>query len=96
MLGHARELAPLRRVVWGLDAPSFTLSVGNTELEMGLLAQDERYLARRVLMDLQRSVSIDMSRASLDLLAGRAPAICRASLAQFGQRDGACIRHRGR
>lgn len=94
MLGHARELAPLRRVVWGLDAPSFTLSAGNTELEMGLLAQDERYLARRVLMDLQRSVSIDMSRASLDLLAGRVPAICRASLAQFGQRDGACIRHR--
>ena len=94
MLGHARELGPLRRVVWGIDAPSFTLSVGNTELESGLLAQDGRYLARRVLMDLQRSVSVDMSRASLDLLAGRAAAVCRPSLAQFGQRDGACIRHR--
>lgn len=94
MLGHARELGPLRRVVWGIDAPSFTLAIGNTELETGLLAQGEGYLARRMLMDLQRSVSFDMSRASLDLLAGRVPAVCRASLAQFGQRDGACLRHR--
>ena len=44
MLEHARQVGAVRTVIWGLDAPSFTLSVGNTELENGLLASDGRYL----------------------------------------------------
>ncbi|MTW13943.1 hypothetical protein GM658_25345 [Pseudoduganella eburnea] len=94
MLGHARQVGDVRTVIWGLDAPSFTLSVGNTELENGLLASDGRYLARRFLLDLQRSVSLDMSRESLDLLRGRSLAVCHPSLAQYGQRDGACMQAR--
>ncbi|WP_374580726.1 hypothetical protein [Pseudoduganella sp.] len=94
MLGHARQAAPVRRVIWGLDAPSFTLSQGNGELEAGLLARDGSYLARRRLLDLQRAVSIDMTRESLDMLRGRNEAVCHASLARYGQRDGVCMRHR--
>jgi hypothetical protein len=94
MLAHARQVAPVRKVVWGVDAPSFTLAVGNSELEDGLLARDGGYLARRVLLDLQRSVSVDMMRDSFSMLAGAVPLVCRPSLAQFGQRDAACIRHR--
>jgi hypothetical protein len=94
MLGHARQVAKVRKVIWGIDAPSFTLSVGNTELESGLLATDDIYLARRFLLDMQRAASVDMTRESLAVLGGRAPAVCRAALAQYGQRDGACIRHR--
>ncbi|XLZ71514.1 hypothetical protein ABT364_05970 [Massilia sp. SR12] len=94
MLGHARQVAPLREVIWGLDAPSFTLSQGNMELEAGLLARDGSYLVRRTLLDLQRGVSIDMTRESLALLRGSAESVCHASLARYGQRDGACMRHR--
>lgn len=94
MLGHARQAGPVRNVIWGLDAPSFTLSQGNGELEPGLLAKDGSYLARRALLDLQRAVSIDMTRESLALLRGQAESVCLASLARYGQRDGACMRHR--
>lgn len=94
MLGHARQVGDVRTVIWGVDAPSFTLSVGNTELENGLLASDGRYLARRVLLDLQRSVSVDMSRASFDMLSGIGPAVCHSSLAHAGQRDAGCMRYR--
>ncbi|WP_028105176.1 hypothetical protein [Pseudoduganella violaceinigra] len=94
MLAHARRVADIRSVIWGIDAPSFTLSVGNTELENGLLASGGNYLGRRFLLDLQRAVSIDMTRASFDILGGQTPEICHASLAQFGQRDGECMRSR--
>lgn len=94
MLAHARQTAPVSRVIWGLDAPSFTLSQGNGELEAGLLARDSAYLARRGLLDLQRAVSFDMTRESLAMLGGHTQAVCHASLAGYGQRDGACMRHR--
>lgn len=94
MLEHARQVAPIRRVIWGIDAPSFTLSVGNSELESSLIARDGSYLARRVLLDLQRAVSIDMTRASLAMLWRSEAQVCHPTLAQFGQRDGACIRYR--
>jgi hypothetical protein len=55
---------------------------------------DDGYIGKRFLLDLQRAISVDMTRDSLAMLGGSAPAICRSSLAQFGQRDGACIRHR--
>lgn len=94
MLGHARQAGPVRRVVWGIDAPSFTLNTGNSELDAGVVARDGGYLARRVLIDLQRAVSLDMSQDSLALLRGKAETVCRASLAGFGQRDNACMAHR--
>jgi len=94
MLGHALQVGQVGTVIWGIDAPSFTLSVGNSELENGLLASDERYLARRFLLDLQRAVSVDMTRESIDLLGGHAPKVCHPSLAQFGQRDAACMHYR--
>ncbi len=94
MLGHARQSGPVRRVIWGIDAPSFTLTAGNSELEPALLAKDDAYFARRVLLDLQRAVSMDMSRETLALLRGQTEPICHASLARFGQRDNACMRHR--
>lgn len=94
MFGHARQVAGIETVVWGIDAPSFLLSTGNPDLEDGLLADGKGYLAHRVLLDLQRAVSVDMSRDSLALLAGLPQAVCRPSLALFGQRDGACMRDR--
>lgn len=94
MLGHAMQVGRVGTVIWGIDVPSFTLSVGNSELENGLLASDGSYLARRFLLDLQRAVSVDMTRESFDLLDGQAPQVCHPSLAQFGQRDSACMHYR--
>ncbi len=94
MLGHARQVGEIRTVIWGVDAPSFTLSVGNTEFENSLLASDGRYLARRFLLDLQRAVSVDMSRESFDMLRGTRLAVCHSSLAQAGQRDAGCMHYR--
>ncbi len=94
MFGHARQVARVETVVWGIDAPSFTLSPGNSELEEGVLAKGGGYLARRFLVDLQRAVSVDMTRDAFSLVGGMAPAVCRTSLARFGQRDGACLRYR--
>ena len=94
MLGHARHVGDIRTVIWGLDAPSFTLSVGNSELENSLLASDGTYLARRFLLDLQRAVSVDMSLESFDMLRGRGLGVCHSSLAQAGQRDASCMHYR--
>lgn len=94
MLGHVKQVGELRAVIWGIDAPSFTLSIGNSELESGLLASDGRYLARRILMDLQRAVSVDMSRESFDMLSGSQLAVCHSSLALAGQRDADCMHYR--
>lgn len=96
MLAHAQGVARVHTVIWGIDAPSFSLAVGNSELEGGLIpgVDGSAYLARRFLLDLQRAVSIDMSSATLALIGGSVAPICRSSLAQMGQRDGACIRHR--
>ncbi|MCE3263018.1 MAG: hypothetical protein K0R43_2097 [Pseudoduganella sp.] len=94
MLQHVRQSGPVHSVTWGIDAPSFTLAAGNSELETAVVASDGTYLARRVLLDLQRAVSVDMTRASLAMLDGTAERVCRASLAHYGQRDADCMRHR--
>lgn len=94
MVRHAAAVGRIGTLVWGIDAPSFSLTAGNTELEQALVADGGLYLARRWLLNVKRSLAFDMTRDSLRLLAGSFGAVCRSSLATGGQRDDACVRAR--
>lgn len=94
MLRHVVAVAPVQRIVWGIDASSFSLAVGNSDIEPDMLADGAHYLAHRVLSDLRRSVSLEMTRDSLALLHGQTAPVCRSSLYSFGQRDGNCLAKR--
>lgn len=92
MARHASRFAQLHTVVWGLDAPTFSLTVGNSDVQADLLAEGPGYALRRTLLDFKRALSVDMTLATASLLAGRFGAVCRSSLAFHGQRDDDCIR----
>ncbi|CAN7318902.1 hypothetical protein LJR289_001661 [Pseudoduganella sp. LjRoot289] len=94
MAQHAARVSRLHTLVWGLDAPSFSLDVGNTEMDAALLADGGGYLARRAMLNMKRAVSLEMARDSLRLLSGAQEGVCRSSLAFLGQRDTACLVHR--
>lgn len=94
MVEHAAEVGPPAVVVWGIDAPSFSMEVGNTDFDRALVATDRWYLWRRKLIDIKRAVSTDMTLDSVRLLRGTFGAVCRSSLALYGQRDDVCVRDR--
>lgn len=94
MAHHAAHVGKIHTLVWGLDAPSFSLGAGNTELDEALLADGGGYLARRLLLNLKRAVSLEMAVDSLRVLRGGYEPVCRSSLAFRGQRDAACMAHR--
>jgi len=103
MAHHAAAMGPLDTVVWGIDAPSFSLDAGNTDLDGALGAPrrdahlaalgsaSARYLAERAWRNAVRGVTVDMTRDTLLLLGGRLVGECRASLALYGQRDPHCL-----
>ncbi|MET0266180.1 MAG: hypothetical protein ABW202_11240 [Duganella sp.] len=94
MARHAVMVGPPTTVVWGIDAPSFTLEAGNTEFDRALVANDRWYLLRRRLIDIGRALTVDMTLDSVRLLQGSYGAVCHSSLALYGQRDAACVRDR--
>jgi len=94
MVAHAAAVGPPAVVVWGIDAPSFTLEVGNTDFDRALVATDRWYLWRRKLIDTKRAISTDMTLDSIRLLRGTFGAVCHSSLALYGQRDDVCVRDR--
>jgi len=92
MLRHASAAGALETVVWGVDAASFSLSVGNTDLNDDLIAGGRSYLWWRRGLDMMRSISFDMSHDTYRVLTGQYGAACLSSLALRGQRDTECIR----
>ena len=91
MAGHAMALSRLDTVVWGIDAPSFSMVRGTLDFDRELVADGSGYLARRALLDLKRALTLDMTIDSVNLLAGRFGSVCRSNLAFHGQRDETCI-----
>jgi hypothetical protein len=94
MASHAAYFGPLDTVVWGIDAPSFHLAVGNTDFNRELVADGVFYPIRRTLLDLKRALTVDMTRDSIKLLTGRFGQVCHSSLVFRGQRDDDCISDR--
>lgn len=94
MVQHAAAVSRLDTVVWGIDAPSFSLDGGNTDFDRELVATDRYYLWRRGLIDIKRALTIDMTMDSISLLRGTFGQNCLSSLATYGQRDDRCVRDR--
>jgi len=94
MVRHAAAVGRLETVVWGIDAPSFSLKIGNTDFDRELVAMDGFYFWRRRLIDLKRALSVDMTLDSIRVLRGTWGRVCRSNLALLGQRDERCVRDR--
>lgn len=94
MVRHAAQVGQLKTVVWGIDAPSFSMEIGNTDFDRELVADGPLYLWRRGLLNARRALSLDMTADSIRLLRGTFGGACHSSLALFGQRDGDCVRER--
>ncbi|MES3020534.1 MAG: hypothetical protein V4857_03010 [Pseudomonadota bacterium] len=90
MASHARRVSRLGTVLWGVDAPSFSLAVG-AGFDRELVAGGGHFFAQRGLMNLKRALTLDMTHDSLSVLAGSFGAVCQSSLALNGQRDERCI-----
>lgn len=91
MVRHANAVSRLETVVWGIDAPSFSMDIGNTDFDRDLVAGDRFYLARRGLIDMKRALTTDMTMDSIRLLRGTFGRTCHSSLVFHGQRDDACV-----
>ncbi len=94
MVRHAAAVSTLETVVWGIDAPSFSMEIGNTDFDRELVAIDRYYLLRRGLINIKRTLSLDMTLDSLRVLHGTFGGVCLSSLALLGQRDGRCVQQR--
>ena len=94
MVRHANAVSRLDTVIWGIDAPSFSMEIGNTDFDRELVASDRFYLARRSLINMKRAMTTDMTMDSIRLLRGTFGRSCHSSLAFYGQRDDVCVRDR--
>ncbi|CDG83284.1 hypothetical protein [Janthinobacterium agaricidamnosum] len=94
MVGHAARVGRLDTVVWGIDAPSFSMATGSAGLEPELTAPGPLFFARRALLNVKRGLTVDMTGDALRVLNGSFGKVCRSSLAFYGQRDDSCISDR--
>lgn len=94
MVRHAAQVGQLKTVVWGIDAPSFSMELGNLEFDRKLVADGPLYLWERILINAKRALAFDMTADSIRLLRGTYGSACRSSLALYGQRDSGCMRLR--
>lgn len=96
MITHAAHVSRPATVVWGIDAPSFSMEVGNTDFDRGLVAEEggHTYAWRRPLLNLKRALTVDMTEDSIRMLRGTYGQTCHSSLVQYGQRDEVCVHDR--
>ncbi|MCC7596253.1 hypothetical protein IGS61_02060 [Janthinobacterium sp. FW305-129] len=89
---HAARVSRIDTMVWGMDAPTFSLEMGAARVENSLTGTGRGFFARRALVNLQRGLTVDMTQDSVRILTGNAGDTCRSSLAVYGQRDESCTR----
>ena len=91
---HAARVSRVETMVWGIDAPSFSMEQGSAGIEPGLLEGGKAFFAQRALLNIKRGLTVDMTRDTLRLLHGSYGQVCRSSLALHGQRDQRCVSDR--
>jgi|GEM_PF-645535 len=99
MARHAIAVSKVETIVWGIDYWSFNLEAGNTEFDKELIARTTYYPSMRALLNIKRTLTVDMTEDSMKMLTGSFGKVCLSSLAFYGQRDAACaaanLRDRG-
>ena len=93
---HAARVSHVDTMVWGIDAPSFSLELGSAGVEPGLTAAGPAFFARRALLNIKRGLTVDMTRDTWRILSGSYNGVCLSSLALHGQRDASCLTSRNR
>ena len=88
---HATKVSHIETMVWGVDAPTFSLDLGSARVEDGLTGAGRAFFAQRALLNLKRGLTVDMTHDSLRILNGSFGDVCRSSLALYGQRDETCV-----
>ena len=84
---HAARVSHIDTLVWGIDAPSFSMELGSAGLEPGLTDAGPAFFARRALLNLKRGLTVDMTHDTWRILNGSYGGVCLSSLALNGQRD---------
>jgi len=92
MARHALAVAPVETVVLGLDFWAFKTTAGNPDFDRTLVASDIPYGLQRFALDATKSLSSNVVMESFHTLTGSNDRICNAAVANFGQRDPACIK----
>ena len=87
---HAARVSRVETMVWGIDAPTFSLDMGAARVEDSLTGAEHGFFARRALVNLKRGLTLDMTQDSVRILTGHAGDTCRSNLAAYGQRDETC------
>ena len=94
---HAARVSRVETMVWGIDAPTFSLDMGAARVEDSLTGARHGFFAQRALVNLKRGLTLDMTEDSVRILTGNAGDVCRSNLVRYGQRDETCtlkgIRH---
>ena len=93
---HAARVSHVDTMVWGIDAPSFSLELGSAGVEPGLTDGGPAFFARRALLNIKRGLTVDMTRDTWRILSGSYDGVCLSSLALHGQRDESCLTSRNR
>lgn len=91
---HAARVSQVDTMIWGIDAPSFSMEQGSAGIEPGLTDGGPAFFARRALLNIKRGLTLDMTQDTLRLLTGSYGQVCRSSLALHGQRDQRCVSDR--
>ena len=87
---HAARVSRVETMVWGIDAPTFSLDMGAARVEDSLTGARHGFFVQRALVNLKRGLTLDMTQDSVRILTGNAGDTCRSNLAVYGQRDETC------
>lgn len=94
MLKHTSVFNRPSIVVWGLDYGGlFNVGSGNSDFDSNLVAEGRYYSLWRTLINIKRSISMDVTQETLKQLMGLSEQTCESVLAVYGQRSGVCVKH---
>lgn len=92
LLKHTSFLHRPEIVVWGVEYGWLFADVkGNTDFNRSLMATGSFYPLWRALLNVKRSLALDMARDAVKILAGLSEQTCLPILASYGQKSEQCL-----
>lgn len=92
MLRHTSFFHRPETIVWGLEyGPLFQNNNGNSDLTPDLIAHDQWYGLRRFWKHIQRTLALDMTIATMNILSGQSEQICLPIMATHGHKPSRCL-----